>query len=151
MFPFGGAARPAWAFLLVLLLCACSHAPQPQHLAAAEVPVAVAQTGTVSPGSTLGGIIVPFLNVQIQSNLVEPVDGVYVNEGDRVRRGEVLARLDTRDLDIREIEQLSSGGVDIGANGWWDFEDYEPRQSMLDADLVESRREAGHGEPYHAV
>ena len=60
--------------------------------------MAVAAAGTVAPQSTLGGIIVPFQNVQIQSNLTEPTDAVYVNEGDHVKAGQVLARLDTADL-----------------------------------------------------
>jgi RND family efflux transporter MFP subunit len=102
MRPFGGpASRLGTAFLVITLLCACSKRPAATPLAAAVVPVTVAQNAKVSPVSTLGGIIVPFLNVQVQSNLVEPVDEVEVSEGDRVTKGQVLARLDTRDLEAQ--------------------------------------------------
>jgi RND family efflux transporter MFP subunit len=87
--------------LLATLTNACSKAPPPQQPAKAQVPVMSAEVGTVSPSSTLGGLIVPFQNVQIQSNLTEPVDAVYVNEGDHVKAGQVLARLDTRDLEAQ--------------------------------------------------
>jgi HlyD family secretion protein len=103
--------RPWFAagLLFTTLLCACSKAPQqPRQPAAAQVPVAVAGTGSVSPSSTLGGIIVPYQNVQIQSNLTEPVDAVYVNEGDRVKAGQVLARLDTRDLEAQLRSDLGT-------------------------------------------
>lgn len=76
------------------------------------MPVAVAQTGKVSPSSTLGGIIVPFQNVQIQSNLTEPVDAVYVNEGDHVKKGQVLARLDTADLQANLRSDLGTAASD---------------------------------------
>jgi HlyD family secretion protein len=95
--------------LAAALLCACSKPAQhPQKTPTAQVPVAVADTGKVSPTSTLGGIIVPYQNVQIQSNLVEPVDTVYVNEGDHVKAGQVLARLDTRDLEAQLRSDLGT-------------------------------------------
>jgi RND family efflux transporter MFP subunit len=109
---FGFRGRRSWfaaGLVFTTSLCACSKAPPPkQQPAAAQVPVAVASTGKVSPSSTLGGIIVPFQNVQIQSNLVEPVDAVYVDEGDRVKKGQVLARLDTRDLEANLKSDLGT-------------------------------------------
>jgi len=83
-----------------------------QQPAAAQVPVVAAATGTVSPSSTLGGIIVPYQNVQVQSNLTEPVDAVYVNEGDHVKAGQVLARLDTRDLEAQLRSDLGTAASD---------------------------------------
>jgi multidrug resistance efflux pump len=47
---------------------------------------------------TIAGIIAPLQNVAISSSLSEPTLAVYVNEGDRVHKGEVLAKLDTTDL-----------------------------------------------------
>jgi RND family efflux transporter MFP subunit len=113
MLGFRGFSRPlAAAGLVSVFLAACSKPPQAQRLAAAQVPVAVAQAGTVSPTSTLGGIIVPYQNVQIQSDLTEPTDAVYVNEGDRVTKGQVLARLDTRDLDANLRSDLGTAASD---------------------------------------
>ncbi|HWT07218.1 MAG TPA: efflux RND transporter periplasmic adaptor subunit, partial [Xanthomonadales bacterium] len=61
-------------------------------------PVVAAQQGTVSPRTTLSGIIAPLQNVGITSSLAEPADTVNVKEGDHVSRGQVLAVLDTADL-----------------------------------------------------
>ncbi len=99
--------------LAVVLLSACSRPAKEQPpLSAAQVPVAVAAVGKVSPASTLGGVIVPYQNVQLQSDLAEPADAVYVNEGDHVKRGQVLARLDTRDLEANLRSDLGTAAGD---------------------------------------
>lgn len=75
-----------------------------QQAAAASKPqlptvaTAVVQAGALAPSVSLSGIVAPYQNVAISSTLAEPVDAVYVQEGDHVTRGEVLARLDTTDL-----------------------------------------------------
>lgn len=46
----------------------------------------------------LAGIIAPLQNVGLSTSLQEPTDGVFVNEGDVVHRGQVLAQLNTADL-----------------------------------------------------
>jgi HlyD family secretion protein len=53
---------------------------------------------TVHATSTISGVIAPLQNVAITSQLVEAADSVPVNEGDRVRAGQVIAVLDTADL-----------------------------------------------------
>jgi len=78
----------------------------------AQVPVAVAQDGAVTPKSSMGGLIVAYQNVAIQSSLTEPVDAVNVNEGDHVTRGEVLAKLDTADLDAQLKSDLGTAASD---------------------------------------
>jgi multidrug efflux pump subunit AcrA (membrane-fusion protein) len=89
----------AASLVLAVLATACSHAQQPaQQASAAVVPVMDAQQGTVTPHTTLSGIIAPLQNVGITSTLAEPADAVYVKEGDRVSRGQTLAVLDTADL-----------------------------------------------------
>ncbi|MDE2572034.1 MAG: efflux RND transporter periplasmic adaptor subunit [bacterium] len=52
----------------------------------------------MTPISDLSGLIAPFQSVALTSGLAEPADAVLVNEGDRVRRGQLLARLGTADL-----------------------------------------------------
>ena len=58
----------------------------------------IATQGTIQPYEMLPGIIAPYQNVAIQSTLTEPADTVNVQEGDPVRKGELLAQLDTKDL-----------------------------------------------------
>jgi HlyD family secretion protein len=87
------------AILAAVMVTACSRAPREARATpAARVPVIQAVRGRVTPTSTLGGIIVPFQNVAVQSTLSEPALEVLVREGDHVARGQVLAQLDTRDL-----------------------------------------------------
>jgi RND family efflux transporter MFP subunit len=62
------------------------------------IPTAAAKMTTVRATSTISGIIAPFQNVALSSSLSEPTDSVPVSEGDHVRAGEVLAVLDTADL-----------------------------------------------------
>jgi multidrug efflux pump subunit AcrA (membrane-fusion protein) len=89
-----------------------SAAPQRRQIVEARVPVIAASEGSVTPRSILGGLIVPFQNVQIQTTLVEPVDAVYVQEGDHVHKGEVLAQLDTSDLAAQLQSYLGTAASD---------------------------------------
>jgi multidrug resistance efflux pump len=59
---------------------------------------AVARQGTVQPTEVLPGTIAPFQNVAISNTLAEPASAVFVQEGQTVHRGEVLAVLATDDL-----------------------------------------------------
>jgi len=93
-------ARRAAALCAVLVVVAgCAHSQRPPRATGnAVVPVALAELGTVSPTTLLSGTVAPLQNVGITSTLAEPADAVNVQEGDSVRRGEVLAQLDTADL-----------------------------------------------------
>ncbi|HTW85947.1 MAG TPA: efflux RND transporter periplasmic adaptor subunit [Candidatus Sulfotelmatobacter sp.] len=62
------------------------------------IPTTAARETTVRATSTISGVVAPLLNVAITSSLSEPTDVVNVNEGDRIHTGEVLAVLDTADL-----------------------------------------------------
>jgi multidrug efflux pump subunit AcrA (membrane-fusion protein) len=90
---------------LLVAVSACSHKSAGRNgrsrvqASPAPVPTAVAKQATVKPTLTIAGIIAPFQNVAISSSLSEPTLAVYVNEGDHVRRGQVLAKLDVTDLD----------------------------------------------------
>ncbi|TAM89361.1 efflux RND transporter periplasmic adaptor subunit [bacterium] len=81
------------------LLSACGHtvkeraAPPPP-----AVQVAAAVEREVTPVSDLSGLVAPYQSVGLTSDLLEPAIGVRAQEGDQVRRGEVLAELSTADL-----------------------------------------------------
>ena len=82
-----------------MALAACGHAAQPVAAAAPYVQTSVASLGAIAPGEALAGVVAPYQNVAISSTLTEPADAVNVQEGDVVHRGEVLAQLDTADLE----------------------------------------------------
>ena len=98
---------PVWRTVAggaALLLCAaCTHAADPaaDRVAAVAAPpprIYVARQTVVRPEVRLPGLIAPYRNVTISNASNEPVTDVAVDEGAAVRRGEVLARLDTTDL-----------------------------------------------------
>jgi HlyD family secretion protein len=80
------------------VLAGCAKAPPPKTPPPPVVQTVVASYGRIQPTEQLAGFVAPYQNVAIQSTLTEPADVVNVQEGDRVSRGEVLARLNTADL-----------------------------------------------------
>ncbi len=99
------------ALALVAILAACGP-KRPAAAAAPYVDTTVAQTGTLVPSSTMSGLIAPYENVAIQSNLTEPADTVNVQEGDHVSKGELLAQLDTADLQAQLQSDLATAQSD---------------------------------------
>jgi HlyD family secretion protein len=67
------------------------------------VPISTAAPATVKPTSQIAGIIAPYQNVSISSALSEPTSIVTVIQGDHVRAGQVLARLDVSDLQANYV------------------------------------------------
>jgi RND family efflux transporter MFP subunit len=86
-----------------LLASGCAQKAKHTRPAAAPnaVPTAVARETTVRGTSAISGIIAPFQNVAITSSLSEPTDAVNVLQGDQVKKGQVLAVLDTTDLEAQ--------------------------------------------------
>jgi multidrug efflux pump subunit AcrA (membrane-fusion protein) len=109
-----GLRRRALALATVSLavVAGCAHKAAPPAARGAQVPVVSTKMGTVTPQSTLGGLIVPFQNVQLQSTLSEPALRVNVKEGDHVTKGEVLAVLDTSDLRAQLQSYLGTAAGD---------------------------------------
>jgi multidrug efflux pump subunit AcrA (membrane-fusion protein) len=104
---------PAIAIAAVVMVAGCGHAASgPRPVNEAKVPVVDAVDGSVTPHATLGGLIVPFQNVQLQSTLSEPALTVNVKEGDHVTKGQVLAVLDTADLRAQLQSYLGTAAGD---------------------------------------
>jgi multidrug efflux pump subunit AcrA (membrane-fusion protein) len=76
------------------------------------VPTAAAKTTTVRASTTISGVIAPLQNVAITSSLAEAADAVNVNEGDRVRAGQVIAVLDTADLQAQLAQAVATVATD---------------------------------------
>jgi len=103
-------ARPSPLFPLAFAIlagsgCAARQAPAQ---AAPFVETSVAAFGEIEPGRQLAGIVAPYQNVAMQSTLAEPADSVLVREGDPVKAGQVLARLDTADLEAQLESDLAT-------------------------------------------
>lgn len=95
------------------MLVGCAHRQPASRLAQLPfVETSVANEGAIQPSQQLPGIIAPYQNVAIESTLTEPADAVYVRAGDRVRRGEVLAQLDTADLRAALASDLAQAQSD---------------------------------------
>jgi multidrug efflux pump subunit AcrA (membrane-fusion protein) len=107
--------RPRLAAALAILAFAaagCSKPPPPKPPAPPSVKTAIAANGEIAPKEQLPGLIAPFQNVAIESTLTEPTIAVNVQEGDHVRRGEVLAVLDTTDLRAQMASDLAQAHSD---------------------------------------
>jgi multidrug efflux pump subunit AcrA (membrane-fusion protein) len=97
----------------LLAASGCSKGGHQQSAAAPPfVATTIAREATLRPGQQLPGLIAPYQNVAIQSTLSEPADEVGVQEGDRVHRGQVLARLDTADLQAELAADLATAHSD---------------------------------------
>jgi multidrug efflux pump subunit AcrA (membrane-fusion protein) len=104
---------PVFTVAASVVIAACGHnGSGARPVNEARVPVVSAKRGSVTPQATLGGLIVPFQNVQLQSTLTEPTLTVNVKEGDHVTKGEVLAVLDTTDLRAQLQSYLGTAAGD---------------------------------------
>jgi multidrug efflux pump subunit AcrA (membrane-fusion protein) len=89
------------AFALVaaaVLASGCGGKGQSQAAAPLAVDVAKASQRDIATYMTLDGQITPFLDSTLASSQSGTLAGVYVNEGDVVHKGELLAKLDDSQL-----------------------------------------------------
>jgi multidrug efflux pump subunit AcrA (membrane-fusion protein) len=103
------------AAALAAALTACGGTKPAAISQAPFVQTSVASEGVIAPGEQLAGVIAPYQNVAIESTLTEPADAVNVQEGDSVHRGEVLAQLDTADLQAALQSDLAQAKSDHAA------------------------------------
>ena len=82
---------------IAVLASSCSKAPQ-QAPPPLSVDVAKASQRDIATYMTLDGQITPFLDSTLASSQSGTLAGVYVNEGDVVHKGELLAKLDDSQL-----------------------------------------------------
>jgi multidrug efflux pump subunit AcrA (membrane-fusion protein) len=97
---------------VALVASGCGKKAEAPPPAPPQVATTVASSGSLHPNETLPGLITPYQNVAIQSSLSEPADRVDVQEGDRVAKGEVLAVLDTADLQAQLEADLATADSD---------------------------------------
>jgi HlyD family secretion protein len=106
---------PAYRFLgltFVALLAGCASQTRAAQAPPPEVATGLARVLTIKPSELLAGIVAPYQNVAIQSNLSEPADVVAVEEGSRVSQGQLLARLDVADLQAQLDADVATAASD---------------------------------------
>ncbi len=100
-------AAPAWgAAVLAVLACGSGDAPGPGNATEAApgtrpptpVEVAPVERGSIAREISVSGVVEPIRTVGVNSQLAGALRSVLVEEGDAVRPGAVLARLDDREL-----------------------------------------------------
>ena len=96
--------RPVWSAVLICGLIACGGDPPPHAGLAGrvfDVPTVVVEQRAVPLVYTATGTVVSDERVQISSRTTAYVRTLEVREGQRVRQGQLLAHLDSQDLDAR--------------------------------------------------
>lgn len=89
----------AGALAAAVILGGCAkHAPQQRGPMALDVEAAQAQRRDISTYLTLDGQIAPLENSTLSFQQSGPISAVYVNQGDRVTQGELLAKIDDSTL-----------------------------------------------------
>lgn len=73
----------------------------PAALELASVDVALAQKGSLSAALPVNGTLQAVIQTTVQSRIAAEINSVAVREGERVQKGQILARLATQDLDAR--------------------------------------------------
>jgi multidrug efflux pump subunit AcrA (membrane-fusion protein) len=110
--------RAQAAIGLVLFVCAgCSSlaatSAEPSPSASPSIVTVVATTGAIYPSIQIAGIVTPYRQVGIASDLAEPIVDVDVQEGDHVHAGQVLAHLLTDDLEAQLASSQRVVGEDV--------------------------------------
>ncbi|HEX6851734.1 MAG TPA: efflux RND transporter periplasmic adaptor subunit [Candidatus Polarisedimenticolaceae bacterium] len=100
---------PIRTFLLALAASAlaCSHAPERPAVAEADplaATVVAAAPSAVAGSTGATGLVEPWRRAMPSTLLMGRVESILKREGDRVRRGETLARIDARDVDARKAQ-----------------------------------------------
>lgn len=108
MIPIGGPVRFFCVAIAILAAGACAGRQTTRSTRPPYVQTAIATDGIIQPAQRLAGIVAPYQNVAIQSTLAEPADTVYVREGDTVRAGQLLAQLNTADLEAQLQSDLAT-------------------------------------------
>src|ERR1700745_22027 len=85
-------------FVLLALLGACSKREQEEAEPIAPVRVTPVRTDSIQRIITADAILYPRDQASVMPKLSAPVRAFYVNRGDQVRKGQLLAVLESQDL-----------------------------------------------------
>lgn len=128
------------AVLALLLLTACSQ-PQEKEKAPAPVQVTAVSQATIRRVVHGDGALFPRDQANLMPKIAAPVQKFYVNRGDHVKQGQLLAVLENRDL-IDAVKE-SKGAVDQAESNLRTTEGATVPDSVVKAQTdMESAREA---------
>src|ERR1700719_2362459 len=95
---------------LLVLLSACAKKEEKEAEAPAPVQVTAVTQNTIRRTVAGDGALFPLDQANVMPKITAPVQRFYVNRGDHVKQGQILAVLENRDLVAAAAE--SKGGVD---------------------------------------
>lgn len=108
--------------MAVLVLPGCKNDEKKAAVATSEAPlellpadVATVRRGVLAGGLPVTGGLQPVNQTTVQARVASDIEAVLVREGERVQKGQVLARLGTQDLEARVKQaeaQLASAKVE---------------------------------------
>jgi HlyD family secretion protein len=106
----------AAALCLVFFTAGCARKEESQTEPAAPVQTAAVQREAIRRVITARAILYPFNQAIIMPKISAPVRQFYVNRGDHVRKGQLLAQLENSDLEAAAME--AKGMVDEAEAGY---------------------------------
>ena len=117
--------------LLIAGLWGCSNKSKQETGETATVPVKISkvQRGNITESYSFTGNIQPWKEVNIVPDLPGKVARIYVEVGDRVEQGQILAELDTRTAKL-QLEQAEAGLAVAQANFHSASRDWERMQNL---------------------
>lgn len=113
---------------------------------ALPVQVLEVQSGDISSVNTLTGILAANMQTSVGSKVSGRVQSVYVNMGDQVHAGQVLAQLDTTDLDKQLAQYQAQVQVDQNQlqiyrnNSEQSQADYQRSKSLFDSGAISQQQ-----------
>jgi HlyD family secretion protein len=106
-----------WVLLcLVLIAAGCARKEESSEETAAPVQTATVQRAAIRRIITARAILYPFNQAVVMPKLSAPVREFFVNRGDHVRKGQLLAQLENNDLTASAME--AKGIVDEAEAGY---------------------------------
>lgn len=134
-------ARIHFAAVPFLFLAACSRPAPEAEKAPPPVQVTAVSQATIQRIVNGDGALFPMDQANLMPKLAAPVQKFYVNRGDHVRQGQLLAVLENRDLVAAAAE--SKGAVDQAESNLRATEGATIPESVVKAQIdVETAREA---------
>ena len=106
----------AAAAVVLLAACGADH-DEASEAVAASAPEGVEFAVTAAPRTSYleaAGVVEPIADATLSTKLMGTVTAVLVQEGDRVRQGQPLLRIDARDL-VAQREQVAAGQAEAEA------------------------------------